>query len=508
MGAEKLGVNRYVRSSYEIIRNAYSCLGSCTLKYLLDMSVAQGVARQPVLDLKSEHVSHNDGRRHTAFASDVYQNKLYFFGDSRTYGVLNEDEYTYCSLLQKLLNSDPAWYFEVVNCGLLSMNYAGMYHNLLNTELKKGDVAFFVNSIYFPDVEFAFLRDAKKHCETRGAEFAFVNLPQLADCYHTANEKLLFKLFSVGKRAGDGDKIPDALLRLRKHGVMYCDLSDALLRQNRDGRESFFIDSLHFGSNGNIWIAGEIFKFIQNILSDDQGASAEAVAVKEKLYSEYLYRLNRQSDKNDIEAYVAATVRKFKNENSIEAGAVVVNCNPFTNGHLHLIERALTKCDYLYIFVVQEDRSEFLFETRFRLVKEGVAHLQNTAVIPSGKFIASAITFPAYFGRDDSKKGVVADASRDLIIFATHIAPALGIRKRFVGEEPFSSVTNHYHKQMKEILPRHGIEVVEIPRLALDGDEKQIISASVVRRLAREANWDELSRYVPETTEKYLREMA
>ena len=37
-------------------------------------------------------------------------------------------------------------------------------------------------------------------------------------------------------------------------------------------------------------------------------------------------------------------------------GAAVVNCNPFTNGHLYLIEQASAQCDTLHIFVLSEDK--------------------------------------------------------------------------------------------------------------------------------------------------------
>jgi [citrate (pro-3S)-lyase] ligase len=84
----------------------------------------------------------------------------------------------------------------------------------------------------------------------------------------------------------------------------------------------------------------------------------------------------------------------------------------------------------------------------------------------------------------------------------------MGIRKRFVGEEPFSAITNHYHRQMKTILPRYGVEVIEIPRVTLEADETHIISASTARRLMKERHWDLLRRYVPESTFTCLKEMA
>jgi [citrate (pro-3S)-lyase] ligase len=42
--------------------------------------------------------------------------------------------------------------------------------------------------------------------------------------------------------------------------------------------------------------------------------------------------------------------------------AVVVNANPFTLGHLFLVESAARAADTVYLFVVREDRSVFPFD--------------------------------------------------------------------------------------------------------------------------------------------------
>jgi len=76
-----------------------------------------------------------------------------------------------------------------------------------------------------------------------------------------------------------------------------------------------------------------------------------------------------------------------------------MNCNPFTLRHRYLIEKALEQCGYLIIFVVQEDKSAFPFEDRLRLVREGTADLDHVAVIPSGKFVLSSLTFSEYFNK-------------------------------------------------------------------------------------------------------------
>jgi [citrate (pro-3S)-lyase] ligase len=184
-------------------------------------------------------------------------------------------------------------------------------------------------------------------------------------------------------------------------------------------------------------------------------------------------------------------------------GAVVMNCNPFTLGHRYLIETAAAEVDRLYVFVVSEDRSEFLFEDRMKMVRLGAGHVKNAIVIPSGKLIISTDTFPGYFdSRDNPSMNV--DTTTDLRIFAEHIAPALDISVRFVGHEPYSPVTRQYNRDMKEYLPQHGIEVREIQRMK---SGETFISASEVRRLLRDGRWDDIARLVPESTLKCLCEM-
>lgn len=187
-------------------------------------------------------------------------------------------------------------------------------------------------------------------------------------------------------------------------------------------------------------------------------------------------------------------------------GAIVMNCNPFTKGHLFLIEQALKQVGFLYIFVVEEDQSFFSFTERFELVKQGTAHLKNIRVLPSGKYIISNITFPGYFQKEQQRTTSL-DCSQDLQIFCEKIAPSLHIIKRFVGTEPSCSVTGEYNKQMKKYLPAHGIEVVEIERLCVEMNGTQVpISASTVRTLIENKDEDKLIALLPKTTLDHILE--
>jgi len=181
-------------------------------------------------------------------------------------------------------------------------------------------------------------------------------------------------------------------------------------------------------------------------------------------------------------------------------GSAVVNCNPFTLGHLRLAETAAAACDVLHLFVVEEDKSAFPTDVRFRLVREGTAHIRNLVLHAGGPYIISAATFPSYFLKQPGD-AVDVPAKVALLVFGKRIAPVLGIGVRFVGEEPFCAVTRRYNEIMKSTLPSFGVRVEEIPRLAKGG---RAISASEVRRLIREGNTAETEELVPETTYRFL----
>ncbi len=177
-----------------------------------------------------------------------------------------------------------------------------------------------------------------------------------------------------------------------------------------------------------------------------------------------------------------------------------MNCNPFTLGHQYLVEYAAAKVARLYVFVVEEDRSEFPFADRIELVKQGVKNFPNVEVLPSGKFIISQQTFSGYFNKA-SLQDVQVDSSEDVEIFGKEIAPTLGITIRFAGEEPKDNVTRQYNETMKRVLPRYGVEFQEIPRKTFDGE---FISASSVREALLRGDFDKIKKLVPESTLNYL----
>lgn len=185
----------------------------------------------------------------------------------------------------------------------------------------------------------------------------------------------------------------------------------------------------------------------------------------------------------------------------VKSGAIVMNCNPFTYGHKYLVETASRFVDILYIFVVEEDKFIFSFEERFKMVLDGVKKFSNVVVIPAGKFMISTLTFPGYFIKESLTEKYY-DSFLDLKIFATYIAPAFGISVRFVGTEPSDEVTAQYNKDMHVILINSGINVIEIPRKKINDE---VISASSVRKLIKNKEWEKIKKIVPQSTYMVLK---
>ncbi|WNZ93284.1 [citrate (pro-3S)-lyase] ligase [Streptococcus iniae] len=175
--------------------------------------------------------------------------------------------------------------------------------------------------------------------------------------------------------------------------------------------------------------------------------------------------------------------------------AIVLNANPFTLGHLHLIEKAALENEVLHLFMVSDDSSLIPFHIRKELILAGTAHLDNIIYHETGPYIISQATFPSYFQKD-KQSVIVSQAKLDLTIF-TAIANQLGIHKRYVGQEPHSQVTGIYNAIMQEYLPQEGIDCVLIPRKEVNG---QIISASTVRQYLKDKQVNKIKPLVPKTT--------
>lgn len=191
-------------------------------------------------------------------------------------------------------------------------------------------------------------------------------------------------------------------------------------------------------------------------------------------------------------------LKKYAREGEKIAG-IVMNANPFTNGHKYLVEYAAKENDVVHLFVLSEEAGPIPFAVRKKLVKAGVAHLHNVVVHDSGPYIISSATFPSYFLKDGDTV-IRTQAELDLQVFGK-IAQTLNIQRRYVGQERASHVTALYNSVMLEKLPKLGVDCVEIPRLESEG---RVISASLVRQAIHDGKLEEIRDFLPPTTYEFF----
>ncbi len=179
-----------------------------------------------------------------------------------------------------------------------------------------------------------------------------------------------------------------------------------------------------------------------------------------------------------------------------EYASIVMNLNPMTLGHLYLIETAAMENAQVLVFVVEEDQSEFPFDLRYKIAKEATGHLKNVTVVPSTEYMISKATFSTYFIKDEKKIENLFNKI-DFSIFTNYFAPVLGIKKRYIGTEPYCAVTAAYN----EVMLQSDFEVVLVERKRVNED---YISASLVRKLMKE-DIDLIKDYVPDATFQNLK---
>jgi len=205
-----------------------------------------------------------------------------------------------------------------------------------------------------------------------------------------------------------------------------------------------------------------------------------------------------------IKDYQNYLLKNKKETKTDSIAAIVVNCNPFTNGHKFLIEKAASENELLYLFVVSENLSVFPFELRWELIKKGIAHLDNVIMLTTESYIVSGAIFPNYFLKQESSSLISQkQAEIDVKVFLKYIAPILDIKKRYVGTENYCHTTATYNEVMKDLLPKEGIELIEIKRLKTRNSDN-CISASKIREAIKNDSLVSVLDFLPEVTKEFL----
>lgn len=275
----------------------------------------------------------------------------------------------------------------------------------------------------------------------------------------------------------EGDTIIFFDLFYKVSGVKKINLSNAL---KKDIPLTWFVNSIgHVNHKINELYAEEIFKNIKDSLKYNKKRNI----ITDVMNLKNMFLIDRYFSNIDLSKYD-------------KVGSIVMKCDPFTLGHKYLVNEALKKVDFLIVFVLCDDEFTFKFYERLAMARAAVKDLKNVYVVPTEHAIASKKIFPEYFSRVVDEK-LEKNIENDLLNFAVNIAPKLNIKYRFVGTEPIDKVTQKYNELLKKILPDNGIKLIEIKRKEKD---KKAISASLVRKLFEEMNYDDLKKYLPESS--------
>lgn len=187
------------------------------------------------------------------------------------------------------------------------------------------------------------------------------------------------------------------------------------------------------------------------------------------------------------------------NETS-DIGCIVINGNPITNGHMYLIEEASKNHKIVILFVVEEDKSDFTFEQRFSFAYLSVMRLGNVCVVPSTKYIVSMSTFPSYFLKDETEVSYQYSMI-DALLFNEYFINYLHIKKRYVGTEINEKMIT-YNDNLQKVLKD---KLIIIDRLK---QNNEIVSASTVRKLLKENNFEEAIKYIPKEIASILKSIV
>lgn len=389
-----------------------------------------------LMDCECKYINVANGVRQTEFTPENWKKEIHIFGPCIAQGLCVTDKYTVQSYLQKKLNRKHKNTYKLFNHGAATHTPYGSFCNdflaAMDIDLHSGDTVIMFDA-FTPHI-FDLLRSRgvpiiQDNSMFDGTANYFLN--STYHCNHLANQKYADLIY---------------------HGL------DALEMLNWDSAPIPF-DSFY--------------------------KSREMV---------FSFRDDWFLHNRELLDYVTEVKKlRLPGAENLKLGAICTQANPFTRGHLALVQKASAELDHVYIFVVQDSLGALPFLDRMDIVNDAVKELSNVTVLSCGSFMSSYRTFPDYFTVAKYRRGFdLTNVITDTKIFANLFCKALGITYRYLGEEPQDPYTSKLVQHFLEALPAYGITPVLMERASV-GDRP--ISASTVRRLVRAGSLNEALKY-------------
>ena len=387
-------------------------------------------------------------RKSTPSVKGYFSNNIYVFGSCLTFGLFSDDDRTFPSFLQKQLNSSKFAGMKVHNFGVKGQNCVlNDLMFVLNTPMREGDFVILV--------------------------------------------------------AKYSQRI---LTLLRNNHIAYNDFSYFLNSKSVNG-QCFLNSAFHCNSRVYHYLADFAFSLIKDRMKD---CSVECLHPEIYSYFENTKKKNMINSEGLIDKLFIKDLinsiksNRFDTGKDAIIGSIVMAANPFTWGHAKLVEHVTNECDFCYVFVIEDNHFEIPFSKRYDMVEKYAHQYNNCRVFATGNYFGADFLFPEYHERYIYGKQKINNPVIDTMIFAKHIAPALGINRRYLGTETNDPVTNQFNDYLSSTLPQYGIEVKIVPRF-FTSDTNEEIRGSLVRKLISEnPNSDELKSFLPPTSIQVL----
>lgn len=512
-------VNRLSDEIDKNMINAYNAVDNYSDEYLELISYLPNMYYQGSnltnADYKSDYVNIVGALRYTVEKEDLGEAELtvHFFGDSRFYGLYVEDKYTIPSIVHNETG------LRCINYGVHGTSLYDIRGQIENSGAKAGDIVIINNGFiksekHYPleIVNRAVIEEIvalNELCIEKGLLFILCVLPDCGDKKILTEQEKRFCIYQELQKVGSPNSKYESLDAdwtyvipiLQVHGVCCCNIISGVEKYTDT---EIFVDYIHFSPNGNKLIAKELSKYID---ATAFMKNQETKIVLNELKDEYTRIINERRgdltskffDNEKFEKFLMELNRISSGKTS-EAVVIVMNANPFTLGHLYILEESSKRFPYVYVLAVQETYTAIPFKDRIELIIEGTKHLNNISIIPSSEFVVSTVTLPEYFNKDKEQM-VTVDASRDISLFVDYVMPALNVSTRVAGEEPYCKVTREYNRQIKEAFKKKGKHFIQIERKKV---HDVYISASKVRSALVDGDFDTIRSLVPVTTYDYL----
>lgn len=387
-------------------------------------------------------------RKSTPSKIGNYNNNIFVYGSCLTFGLFADDEQTFPSYLQKIINDSPYAGMVVHNLGVKGQNFVlNDLLYILDTPLREGDIVILVDK-YSQDLYSMFhemsihWHDFSTYLNSTSIE-AFDFLNSAFHCNNKIYNALAEYVFSL-----IDDKMKNNL-QTKTHIKPYSYLE--MTKKNQLIDSDCLIDKI----------------FIKDLMT------------------------TIHNDRFEIKS------------NSI-VGSIVMAANPFTWGHAKLIDLIVKECDYSYVFIIEDNHFAIPFIKRYEMVKKYIDQYSNCRIFATGQYFGADFLFPEYHEREKYENQKINNPVIDTMIFARHIAPTLGINRRYLGTEVNDPVTNQFNNYLSSILPQYGIEVRIIQRFCAN-DQNEEISGSKVRKLiTTNPHSEKLKLYLPPTSIQVL----